>query len=67
MHGQPRHSTRPYVQSPPNILGMDARMTSQLNEAWIRNVRGSLIRQAHFIDMLSMSVLQPGTGRRPVD
>ena len=43
-------------------------LTSQLNVALIRMLRGSLMCLAYFVDMLFIGCfLQPGTDRWPVD
>ena len=54
--GKPGHNTRPHARLPPNFLGMDARMTLQLNVTLIRKLRGSLMSLAYFFDMLLMVV-----------
>ena len=56
MRGQPGRYTRPHTRLPPSFQGMDAWMTSQLNEALIRKLRGPLMCLAYFIEMLSIGV-----------
>ena len=34
-NGQPGRKTRPHARLPPSFLGLDARVTSQLNVAWL--------------------------------
>ena len=48
------HNTRPHARSPPSFLVMDAWMILQMDGAWIRKLRGSLVCLAHFFDKLSM-------------
>ena len=52
MRGQPGHN----IRVPPGFLGMDAWMTSQVNIALLRKLRGPLICLNFFFDMLSMDV-----------
>ena len=56
MLGQPGHNTRPHAWSPPSFLGMNAWMTSKLNAALIRTLRGSLMCLAYFFDMVPNGV-----------
>ena len=49
MRGQPRYITRPHARLPHSFRGMDAWMTSQLNVALIRMLRGSLTSVIFFI------------------
>ena len=56
MRGQPGHKTRPHAWSPPSVQGMGAWMTSKLNVALIRNLRGSLMCLAYFFDMIPNGV-----------
>ena len=51
----------------PSCLGMDAWMTLKLIVALIRKLRRSLMGLAYCFDMLSTDVVQPSTGRCPVD
>ena len=56
MQGQPRHYTWWHTWLPPSFQGMDAWMTSQLKEAVIHKLYGSLMCLAYFFDMLSLGV-----------
>ena len=60
MRGQPRYNTRLHTRLPPSFLGMDVWMTSQLNVAMIRKLRGSLMYVAYVLDVFSMSVCTTG-------
>ena len=65
-----RHNTRPHSRLPPNFLGTNAWITSQLKVAFICKLRGSLMCLAYFLNFLTcyqMVFVQLGTGRRPVD
>ena len=65
MRGQSEYTTRPHARLTPSFMDMDTWITSKLNEDFIiirsLNVLGS------FFDILSMGLVQPGTGRRPVN
>ena len=52
----PGHNKRSHNRLLPSFLGMDAGMTSQLNEDLIRKMRGLLMCLAHVIDILSRGV-----------
>ena len=54
MRGQSEHNTRLYARWPPIILDMDAWMTSQLNVALIRKLRGSLVCLNFFFSCFSL-------------
>ena len=60
---QPGHNTRPHARLPPRFLGMYAWMTSQLNVALIRKLRGALLCLAYFFDMLSMGFCKTRHGQ----
>ena len=62
MRGQLGQNTQPDTRLPPSFLGMDAWMTSQMDVASARKLRGSLVFLACIFDVLAMGVLQPGTG-----
>ena len=49
MRGQSGHNTRLDTRFPPIFLGMDAWVTSQLNVALARKLRGSLVCLAYII------------------
>ena len=57
MRGQPGNNARPHVRSPPSFLGMDAWMTSQLNVALIRKIRGSLMCLDYFLTLSNNQAL----------
>ena len=67
MRGQPEHDTRPHASLSHSFLDMDAWMTSQLNVALIRKLRGSLVCLAYFLTFYPYVFATPGTSRRPVD
>ena len=56
MRGQSGDYTRPHARSSPSFLGMDAWMTSQLNVALIRKLRGSLMCLVYVFDMLCRGI-----------
>ena len=56
MRGQSGHNTRPDTRLPPIFLGMDAWMTSQLNVALARKLRGLFICLACNFEVLVMGV-----------
>ena len=43
------YNTRQHARLPPNFLGVDARMTSELTTDLIRKLRGSLMCLAYFL------------------
>ena len=49
MRKQSGHNTRPQARLPHRFLSMDAWMTSQLNVALFRKLRGSFICLAYFL------------------
>ena len=61
MRGQPGNNKRPHARLLPHILGMDARMASQLNIALIRKLRGSLLCLAYFLTCYPWVLVQLGT------
>ena len=56
MRGQSGHNTRLDTRLPPSFLGMDAWMTSQLNVALARKLRGSLMFLACIVEVLAIGV-----------
>ena len=52
MHEPHGYNTRPYAQLPPSNLGMDARMTSQLNVALIRKLRGLCVCLPYLLNVI---------------
>ena len=52
MRGQPGHNTRPYVQFPPSLPGMDAWMALQLNVAFIHQLSRHLRLFRLFFDVI---------------
>ena len=56
MRGQPGHNTQPHAQLQPSFQGIDAWITSKLNEALVCNLRVSLMSLADVFDMSSMVV-----------
>ena len=50
MPGRPGHNQRPH------LLGIDARMTSQLNIALIRKLRRSWMSLQYYFGMISMGI-----------
>ena len=68
MRGQLGHDTRPHAQLAPSFLCMDTWVTSQLNVAFIRRLRGSSnMCLAYFLTCYPWVIVQPGTSRCPVD
>ena len=59
MLGPPWYNTRPHAPMTPSFLGMDALMTSQLNVALIRRLRGSLMCLAYFLTCYLWLFVQP--------
>ena len=51
----------------PSFMGMDARMTSQLNVTLILKLRGPFICLAYYLTCYPWMFVLPGTGRFPVD
>ena len=49
MRRQPRYNIQPHTWLPPIFMGMNAKMTSQLNVAVIHKLRGSLMCLAYFL------------------
>ena len=56
MRGQPGHNTQPHVRLQPSFQGVDAWITSKLNEALACKSRESLMSLADIFDMPSMVV-----------
>ena len=66
MRGLPGHITQPHARLPPCFMGMGARMTSQLNVALMRKLRGPLMCLAYFLTCYPLVFVQPGIGGLPV-
>ena len=66
-----KHMSRIHIMHTFKTLVHDAWMASQLNVALIRtlhiHVRGSLMCLAYIFTCYPWKIVQPGTGRRPVD
>ena len=67
MRGQPGHNTQPHAPLQPSFRGIDAWITSKLNDALFCKLRVSLMCLADIFDMSPMVVVHTGPGRRPVD
>ena len=61
MRGQPGHNTPHNTRT--SFVGMDAWMTSQLNETLIRNLRVSLVWLAYFFDLVMLVSMDVCTTR----
>ena len=49
MRGQPGHNTQPHARSQPSVHGIDAWITSELNEALVCKLRVSLMSMADIL------------------
>ena len=67
MREQPGHNVRLNAQFPLDILGKNAWMTSQLNEALILKLRWLSMCLAYLLTFYPLVFARPDTGRRPVD
>ena len=57
MRGQPGHNTQLHDRLQPSFHGIDAWITSELNEALVCKLRVSLMSMAGIFDIPSMGVL----------
>ena len=57
MRGQPGHDTQPHARLQPSFQGIDAWITSELNEALVCKLRVSLMSLSDIFDIPSMGVL----------
>ena len=57
MRGQPGHNAQPHARLKPSFQGIDAWITSELNEALVCKLRVSLMSLSDIFDIPSMGVL----------
>ena len=57
MRGQPGHNTQPHARAQPSFQGIDAWITSELNEALVCKLRVSLMSLSDIFDIPSVGVL----------
>ena len=65
MSGMAEHKTRPHARLPPCFLGMDVRITSQLNGDLIRKLAWVIDMLGLFYDMLFMVVCTTSHSQMP--